>query len=214
MQDVHGVLAVLAGGVDVAADVEAVLGDVVAGQAAGDLLLGLERADAALADVARRPDARVRREPQDVAAALFAGFERLAAGFLVRAVLRARDAGHPRKPGEDSVPEFVFQRLGRVLGDSGKSRSQAACQAWIMPRSARCACTGQTASGYKWSRSRLNQSGGSRSRVSKFVVVNHGRGAMTTRPGRSPMKPAHQLNELFAITNPSTWERMRITSNG
>jgi hypothetical protein len=37
-------------GVDVAADVEAVLGDVVAGQAAGYLLLGLEGADAALAD--------------------------------------------------------------------------------------------------------------------------------------------------------------------
>ncbi|MGE5292159.1 MAG: hypothetical protein ACM3ML_34235 [Micromonosporaceae bacterium] len=51
MQDREGVLAVLAGGVDVAADVEAVLGDVVAGQAAGDLLLGLQRADTALADV-------------------------------------------------------------------------------------------------------------------------------------------------------------------
>ena len=35
MQDVHGVVAVLAGGVDVAADVQAVLGDVVAGQASG-----------------------------------------------------------------------------------------------------------------------------------------------------------------------------------
>jgi hypothetical protein len=31
-------------GVDVAADVEAVLGNVVAGQAAGNLLLGLQRA--------------------------------------------------------------------------------------------------------------------------------------------------------------------------
>jgi hypothetical protein len=39
---------VLAGSVDVAADVEAVLGDVVAGQAAGDLLLGLEGPDAAV----------------------------------------------------------------------------------------------------------------------------------------------------------------------
>ncbi len=42
MQDIHGVLAVLAGGVDVAADVEAVLGDVVAGETAGDLLLCLQ----------------------------------------------------------------------------------------------------------------------------------------------------------------------------
>jgi hypothetical protein len=46
-QDVHGVLAVLAGGVDVAADVESALGDVVAGQAAGDLLLGVQGMDAA-----------------------------------------------------------------------------------------------------------------------------------------------------------------------
>jgi hypothetical protein len=53
VQDVHGVPAVLAGGVDVASDVEPVLGDVVAGQAARDLLLGFQRADAALADVVR-----------------------------------------------------------------------------------------------------------------------------------------------------------------
>jgi hypothetical protein len=48
VQDVVGAEAVLAGGVDVAADVESVLGDVVAGEAAGDLLLGLQRADSAL----------------------------------------------------------------------------------------------------------------------------------------------------------------------
>ena len=48
VQDVVGAEAVLAGGVDVASDVEPVLGDVVAGQTAGDLLLGLQRADAAL----------------------------------------------------------------------------------------------------------------------------------------------------------------------
>jgi hypothetical protein len=48
VQDVVGAEAVLAGGVDVAADVEPVLGDVVAGEAAGDLLLGLQGADAAL----------------------------------------------------------------------------------------------------------------------------------------------------------------------
>jgi hypothetical protein len=53
VQDVHGVLAVLAGGVDVAAGIEAVLGDVVAGQAAGNLLLGFQWPDAALADVVR-----------------------------------------------------------------------------------------------------------------------------------------------------------------
>jgi hypothetical protein len=52
-QDFEGAEAVFPGGVDVAADVEAVLGDVVAGQAAGYLLLGFQGADAALADVVR-----------------------------------------------------------------------------------------------------------------------------------------------------------------
>ena len=47
-QDFHGGESVLAGGVDVAADVEAVLGGVVAGETAGDLLLGFQGADAAL----------------------------------------------------------------------------------------------------------------------------------------------------------------------
>ena len=41
----------LAGGVEVAADVEAVLGDVVASEAAGDFLLCFQGADGALADV-------------------------------------------------------------------------------------------------------------------------------------------------------------------
>src|ERR1019366_1781863 len=48
VQDFHGTASVLAGGVDVAADVEAVLGDVVAGEAAGDVLLDFQGADAAL----------------------------------------------------------------------------------------------------------------------------------------------------------------------
>jgi len=53
VQDVHGVLAVLAGGAGVASDAGPVLGGVVAGQAAGDLLLGYQRADPALADIVR-----------------------------------------------------------------------------------------------------------------------------------------------------------------
>jgi len=48
VQDLVGVMAVLAGGVDVAADVEAVLGDVVTGEAAGYLLLCFQGADAAV----------------------------------------------------------------------------------------------------------------------------------------------------------------------
>src|SRR2546423_4502046 len=106
VQDVHGVAAVLAGGVDVAADVEAVLGDVVAGQAAGDLLLGFQRADASLADVVRGPDAGVFGEAEHVVTAAVAEFEQFPAGFLLRAVLRPRDAGHAGRPGEDGVPEL------------------------------------------------------------------------------------------------------------
>jgi len=46
VQDVHGVRAVLAGGVGIAADIQAVLGHVIAGQAAGYLLLGFQGPDA------------------------------------------------------------------------------------------------------------------------------------------------------------------------
>jgi hypothetical protein len=56
VQDVEDVLAVLAGGVDVAADAEPVLGGVFAGESAGDLLPGILGPDAASADVVRRPD--------------------------------------------------------------------------------------------------------------------------------------------------------------
>src|SRR5712691_1187625 len=117
MQDVHGVLAVLAGGVDVASDVEAVLGDVVAGEAAGDFLLGFQRADAALRDIVRRPHAGVLGEQQHVTAAAVAEFEQLAAGLLLRAVLRAGHAGHAGQPGEDRVPELVLQRAADAGGD-------------------------------------------------------------------------------------------------
>jgi hypothetical protein len=54
VQDIHGVLALLAGMVDAAADVEAVLGDVVADQGTRDFLLGLEGVDKAWADHALR----------------------------------------------------------------------------------------------------------------------------------------------------------------
>src|SRR6266699_5290682 len=91
VQDVHCVAAVLAGGVDVTADVEAVLGDVVAGQAAGDLLLCFQGPDSSFADVVRGPDAGVLGEQEHVAAAVAAEFEQLAAGLLPGAVLRARD---------------------------------------------------------------------------------------------------------------------------
>jgi len=92
VQDVKGVEAVLARGVDVAADVEPVLGDVVAGQAAGYLLLGLRRADAPIAEVVGGPDCGVGGEPEHVSAAVPAEFQQLAARFLLHGGLRARDA--------------------------------------------------------------------------------------------------------------------------
>jgi hypothetical protein len=59
LQDFEGAGAVFPGGVDVAADVEAVLGDVVAGQAPADLLLCFQGADSVLRGAAGRPYGRV-----------------------------------------------------------------------------------------------------------------------------------------------------------
>ena len=147
VQDVQSILAVLAGGVDVTADVEPVLGNVVAGQAAGYLLLGFQGAHAALADVIRGPHAGVLGEQQNVAAAVAAEFQQLAAGFLLRAVLRAGDAGNAGQPGQDGVPELVLQRFPHAGGDGVQALLAGGVPAWIRPRSARCACTGQTAPG-------------------------------------------------------------------
>lgn len=80
--DGEDILAVFSGGVDVAADVEAVLGSGLAGEAAGDLLLGFQGPDAALADVVRGPDRGVIAEPQDVTLAAGAEFEQVTAGVL------------------------------------------------------------------------------------------------------------------------------------
>ena len=118
MQDVHGVLAVLACGVDVAADIEAVLGDIVAGQAAGYLLLGFQGPDSALRDIVRGPDAGVLGEQQHVASAVAAEFQQLVTGLLPGAVLRAGDAGHAGQPGQDGVPELVLQRFPDTGGNS------------------------------------------------------------------------------------------------
>src|SRR5215467_11885598 len=60
-QDGERVVAVLACGVDVAADIEPVLGGVFAGEPAGYLLLSFQRPDAVLADVVRGPSRRVQR---------------------------------------------------------------------------------------------------------------------------------------------------------
>src|ERR1019366_6913254 len=87
-QDVHDVAVVLAGGVDVAADVEAVLGDVLAGQPPRDLLLGLHGPHSALGDVVRGPDPGVVAEPGHVILAVMAELEQVPAGGLGGGVLR------------------------------------------------------------------------------------------------------------------------------
>ena len=69
------------------------------------------------ADIVRGPDAGVLGEQQHVAAAVAAEFEQLAAGLLLRAVLRAGDAGHAGQAGQDGVPELVLQRFPHAGGD-------------------------------------------------------------------------------------------------
>src|SRR3974390_3306242 len=74
-QHVEGTVSVLAGGVDVAADVQPVPGGVFAGEPAGDLLLGLGGPYSALADIVRRPHGGVTREAEHVVLAVAAEFE-------------------------------------------------------------------------------------------------------------------------------------------
>jgi hypothetical protein len=45
------------------------------------------------------------------------------------------------------MPELVLQRVEDFRGDGRQSLLAGACQAWIMPRGARCACPGQMAAG-------------------------------------------------------------------
>lgn len=62
----HDVSAVLAGGVDVAADIESVLGDLFVGEPTGDFLLGLGGSRVAFAEVVCGPDPGVEAETEDV----------------------------------------------------------------------------------------------------------------------------------------------------
>src|SRR5437870_5644266 len=78
----HDVDAVLAGGVDVAADVEPVLGCGFAGQAAGDFLLRFGGPQVSLADVVRGPNPGVGGEAQNVGLAAAAELQQLASGAL------------------------------------------------------------------------------------------------------------------------------------
>src|SRR5207342_2516056 len=104
--------AVFAHGVDVAADVEAVLGDDLAGEPPGDLLLGFGRAQAAFADVVGGPDPGVGDEQQDVGLAVAAEFQQDPSGGLFGVAAWAgvgRDLG---EPGPHGVAERADQRVG------------------------------------------------------------------------------------------------------
>jgi hypothetical protein len=87
---------VLAHGVDVTADIQAVLGGLFAREPTGDLLPGLDRAQSAFADVVRGPDPGVGGEPQDVAFAVTAELKQDQAGWL--------GGGAPRGPGIGASP--------------------------------------------------------------------------------------------------------------
>src|SRR5258706_5414742 len=86
--------------VDVAADVQAVLGGVFAGEAAGDFLLGFQRPDAALADVVLGPDRGVAGESQHLGLPFPAELQQVTARVPAGGVLRtgdARDVGETRQ---------------------------------------------------------------------------------------------------------------------
>src|SRR5580704_11350290 len=121
LEDVERAEAVLAGGVDVAADVEAVLGDVVAGQAPADHLLGFQGADAALREVVGGPDGRVRGEAEHVGLAGPAELKHLAAGLLLHGGLRAGDAGHRGQGDRDGAAELPLKGLADLCRDDGEA---------------------------------------------------------------------------------------------
>jgi hypothetical protein len=102
---------VFAGGVDVAADIEPVLGDVLAGEPAGDLLLCLGGPKVALADVVGGPDPGVEAEAENVVLATAAELEQLAPGVLSGGVARAGYPRHLRQADPDGAAEFEGQRV-------------------------------------------------------------------------------------------------------
>ena len=138
-------MAVLAGGVDVAADVEAVLGGVVAGQPAGDLLLGLVRPQSGLADVVRGPHAGVGGESQDVGFAVAAELQHVQAGMLPGGVLRARDAGHVGQGDGDRAAELLLEGLADGCGDRVRAVAAGLVAGIDSLRRASCAWPGRCA---------------------------------------------------------------------
>jgi hypothetical protein len=119
-QDFEGAEAVFPGGVDVAADVEAILGDVVAGQAPADFLLGFQGADPALRDVVRGPHGRVRGEAEHVGFPVPAELEHLPAWLLLHAVLRAGNAGNRGQAERDRSAELQLKGFADLGRDGGQ----------------------------------------------------------------------------------------------
>jgi len=111
--------AVFAHRVDVAADVQAGLSDVLAGEPPGNLLLGLRRAPAAFADVIRRPYPGVTGEPQDIIHAGAAELQQDPPGWLGGRATRARVCMDLGEPNANGVPERGDQRLTDQRRDLG-----------------------------------------------------------------------------------------------
>ena len=109
-QGSHGIDAAFAGGVDVAPDVQPVLGDVLAGQAARDFLLCFGWPQVALADVVRRPDPGVVAEPGHLCGPVAAELQQIPAR-----VLAVEDLG-PRMRGTSAHPASTAWRNSLTSG--------------------------------------------------------------------------------------------------
>ncbi|MDQ3763262.1 MAG: IS3 family transposase [Actinomycetota bacterium] len=116
----HDVDAVLAGGVDVAADVQAILGDVFAGQLPGDLLLCLGGPEIALADVVRGPNPGIAAEPKNVMLVVGAELQQFPSGTLRGGVARPGHKGYLCRSGLDCLAELCGQFLPDLRVDFGE----------------------------------------------------------------------------------------------
>ena len=118
-QDVYDVAAALAGGVDAAADVQPVLGGVLAGEPADIFCWVLTgRTPRSLTSLVGQTWVSWQK-PQDVALAVAAEFQQVPAGVLGGGVLRPGDTGDAGQPSQDGVAELVDQRAGDVRGHRG-----------------------------------------------------------------------------------------------
>ncbi len=116
-----GVAAVFADGVEIASDVEAVLGGVLAGESAGDLLLGFGGSQVALTEIVGGPDPGVGGEPQDVGFVVAAEFQQVSPGWLFGGVFWAGDARDLGQANPDGVTEFTDQGFRHRCGDLGQT---------------------------------------------------------------------------------------------